>query len=122
MTIDEIIERVDHAKPNAWDEDAKGRWVLEVERRLRQEFYPRYAEDSPAGGPVEWPDDRDVPLLASGPWEELYCFWLEARIDYANQEIESYNNAMTLFNATMDEYRKDYHQTHTPKNAGGFRT
>lgn len=84
-----------------------------------EDGYPRYVEVGPIG-PSSYPEDRDVPLRASGPWEELYVHYLGAMVDYHHQDTDAYNDAMSLFSAASDEYRKHYHRTHTPRSSGGF--
>lgn len=118
MTIDEVIERVDKWKPNVWDEETKGRIVLQLEAQLRTEFFSQYEEAPPANFAQDWPENRDEELQASGAWEELYLYYLAGRIDFMNGEAEEYNNDMIRHNAAMDNFRRAYHRTHTPRRSG----
>lgn len=54
-------------------------------------------------------------LIASGPYEDMYYRWVEAQIDYANNEIQRYNNALALFNDGYDKFKAWYSRTHTHK-------
>ena len=119
MTLDECMARVDRMKPSAFPPEEKAAWLLGLEQQMVEGFYPRYVEVGPIG-PSSYPEGRDVPLRASGPWEELYVHYLGAMVDYHHQDANAYNDAMSLFNAASDEYRKHYHRTHTPRSSGGF--
>ena len=48
--------------------------------------------------------DQNTEMLVPAPFDEMYIRWLEAQIDYTNQEYLKYNNAMSLFTALWQEY------------------
>lgn len=140
MTIGECIAQVDLLRPNAATEREKIAWCWELEAQLRHEFYPRYLPEEPnipeePEFPVD-PEEGDAPaetepepekpqedhgpsratmLTGSGPYEGMYLFYLAAKIDLANQELEAYSLDITVGRQYLDEYRKDYHRTHTPR-------
>lgn len=62
----------------------------------------------------------DTELLAYAPFDEMYIFWLESKIDYANAEYAHYNNSVTHFNDIYTAFRNDYNRTHMPKG-GSFK-
>ncbi len=114
MTLGECIQRADALRPNAYSEEEKARWVLELEGELERDFFARYEGwTSPEKAP-----GRALTLLASGPFEELYVFRLLARLELADQEWESYNAYNALANQTLSEFKKAWHRTHTAKAAG----
>lgn len=96
MTIQEAISWVDTKKYNIYTREDKIRWLSEQDMALWlflgnfEEFADKtfrgYGEDTPL----------DQKLLAPEPFDRLYLRWLEAQIDYANQEYTKYNNAMAL--------------------------
>lgn len=115
MTLGECIARADALRPNSATEGEKARWILEQEEELVRVFFPRYREPAPvADRPRRWPEDRDKTLSASGPFEELYLYRLLARLDLMDREAEQYNIHAAMAGALEDEFKKDWHRTHTP--------
>ena len=55
------------------------------------------------------------------PFSMGYVYWLEAQIHYANEDIDMYNSAIMMFNATFSEYKADYKRNHATKGTGRFR-
>lgn len=112
MNIGQCVARVDTLRPNAISEGEKIRWAYELDSQLRREFYPRYA---PARR--ESPDTEEAGknyiLSASGPYEELYVYYVAGKVDLANQELELYTADAALYRSALDDFRKDYHRTHT---------
>lgn len=122
-TMSTVIERVDRQKPNAWETRIKAEWLLDLDRRIRAEVFPRYRyteDDAPPSGPESFPADEDIPLVASGAWEVLYVHHLAAMIDYHNLDEDSYNNNQMLFAEAYGAWCRDWHRTHTPKSGGQF--
>lgn len=115
MTIMEAIGRVDELKPNAWSQAEKVRWLSEVDARIRTlimdgregVFTPVYSYDP------EY--DLGSELLAPPPFDSMYLRWLEAQIDYHNEELDGYNAAMELFDAAFEAYRNWYNRRHPHK-------
>lgn len=120
MTISEVISAVDELLPNVFDEDKKAAWVISVDGKLKDRLYRHFEEEEPAG-PDNWPEDNDIPLRASGPWEEMYVFYLMAMIHFYMNDIDDYENALTQYNDLLMQYMASYRQTHTSKSAGGFK-
>ena len=53
-------------------------------------------------------------LLVPAPYDEIYLFWLESKIDYWNGEVGKYNNSITMYNTAYSAYEKYYNRTHKP--------
>ena len=53
-------------------------------------------------------------LLIPHPYDELYSLWLEAQIDYANNEYGRYNNSIAMFNATYSAFERWFNRNHMP--------
>lgn len=51
-------------------------------------------------------------LLIPAPYDEVYIHYLAAQIDRINQEMEKYNNDITLFNSTYLEFAAYYNRNH----------
>ncbi len=114
MTLGECVRRADALRPNACTEQEKACWVLELEGELERDFFARYEGwTAPEKAP-----GRTSPLLASGPFEELYVFRVLARLELADQAWDNYNVYNALANQLLGEFKKAWHRTHTPKAAG----
>ena len=96
MTALEAIRWVDEKKHNVFCLEDKLLWLSQVEQMAAQ-LRARCGLDTPLG-PMEPETVLTVPENA------LYFRWLEAQIDYSNQEYLNYNNAMSLFTALWQEY------------------
>ncbi len=118
MTLGECIQRADALRPNAYSEDEKARWVLELERELETVFFPRYQDGAPAAGPRRWPEDRAKPLLASGPFEEMYLYALVAKMELMDQEWDGYNVHNAMAAQLQSDFKKEWHRTHRLKPGG----
>lgn len=69
-------------------------------------------------------DDFDyncTDLLAPPAFEELYLYWLEAKIHYYNGDNDQYNAAMILFNSVMQEFGDHHRRNHRAAPSGRFR-
>jgi hypothetical protein len=53
-------------------------------------------------------------LSVDGKYKEIYEQYAIAQIDVANQEFDLYNNDIALFEATYENYRRDYIRNHRP--------
>ena len=46
---------------------------------------------------------------------KLCIRWLEAQIDYANREYDSFNASNAMFDSVYTAFRNAYNKTHMPK-------
>lgn len=130
MTAGECIVKADLLRPNAISEGEKLGWCLELEHQLQHEFYPRYVNEArqrdgssvvptvrtvPAVLSDKEPTGRETVLSGSGPYEEMYVYYVASKIDLASQETEAYAVDAAMLRAAMDDFRKDYHRSHTPR-------
>ena len=98
MTALDVITRVEGRLHSVFSREDKLRWLNQVEKMAAQ-LRARCGleqEDMEVGpGTV---------LTLEAPFDALYFRFLEAQIDYTNQEYLKYNNAMSLFTALWQEY------------------
>lgn len=121
MTIKEAIEIVDGFKPNAYDEKTKVRWLSSLDMQIQVELI-----DTHEGGGERFTGytentSTDTVLLVAAPFDEIYRWWLEAQIDYANGEFERYGASMSMFNAAFARYEDHYAQYHRPLQKARWR-
>lgn len=98
MTALEAIAQVDGRKHNVCTREEKLGWLNQVERMAAQLLARCGLE------PEDTPLTPETELTVQPPYDALYLRWLEAQIDYGNQEYLKYNNAMSLFTALWQEY------------------
>lgn len=145
MTIIDAINRIDALKPNVYSQSEKIDWLSAIDgmiKRTVMDFYypsrpiPEEPEENETEQASEWrpirckhekpkpepfvPYTEDTPLdtvlLAYAPFDDLYIYWLESKIDYANGEYAKYNNSVSRFNEAFSMFRNDYNRTHEAFN------
>lgn len=114
MTIIQAINRIDNLKYNTYSTAEKVAWLSTVDAMVQTQVVN--ANRGKKGGSVCYdPDtDLDTELLVQAPFDEMYLRWMEAQMDYANGELDKYNNAMEMFRAVFDSYSNWYTRTHMP--------
>ena len=115
MTIGEAIDRIDSLKHNIFTLAEKIAWLSRLDGLVKQEILDTCeGEEVPFAG-YDTQTDRNTPLLVGAPHDELYLRYLEAQMDYANGEIDRYNNAIAMFQASFDRFSNHYRRSHMPK-------
>lgn len=118
MTIREAIDRVDNLLFNTYTDAEKVAWLSRLDERVAL----LVMGTGSAGGPWYTKDtETETELLVPSPFDEIYIHWLMAQINYANGEIDKYNNAIALYNAEYEAYEKWHHRNTRPKAPGCWR-
>lgn len=114
MTIIEAINQIDTLKPNTYSQNDKVRWLSCLDGKVKEEIIDTHegATDTFSGYTEETPLDTE--LLIPYPYDEAYALWLEAQIDYTNNEYGRYNNSIAMFNTTYSAFERYYNRTHLP--------
>ena len=118
MTIIEAIQAADAMKPNSYTELEKVAWLSKLDGAIKKEIidthedgenivFDGYNESTPT----------DTELLVKAPYDDIYLYWLESRIDYYNGEYGRYNNTVTTYNAAYSAYERFYNRAHMPKGS-----
>ena len=87
MTIRDLLNRIEKEKPNGFTEADLIAFLNEVEAQAADELH---IEDVPVYEDNH--TDLDEVLLVPAPYDVLYISYLKAKIDYANEEYDSYTN------------------------------
>lgn len=98
MKCYDAVRWVDEKQHNVYSLEDKLLWLRQVEEQadqLRQRCGLKAENVIP---------EPETELSVPAPFDQLYLRWLEAQIDYTNQEFLKYNNAMAMFNAVWQEY------------------
>lgn len=114
MTLSKAISRIDELKPNTYAHEQKIEWLSELDARIKAEIIDTHegGENVPFDGYDE--NDTETELLVPSPFTEVYIYWLEAKIDYANSEIGRYNNSIANFNTSFNSYANYYNRHNMP--------
>ena len=117
MTINEIIELVDAQRPNAYDDKVKIHWLDQLDRMVWREICINYEEIDTTQGFDGYSEDQDggTDLLIPDDYKMVYVYWLQAMIDFANQEMSRYTNSMIMFNTAYSDFANFCNRTYTYK-------
>lgn len=118
MKLMEAISAVDALKPNTYSPEDKIGWLSQVDETVRREVLDHHQGSGAAfeGYSADTPPDTE--LLVPPPYDQLYLRYLEAQIDYYNDEYDRFNNAMEMYEAAFDSFAKYYTRTHMPISKG----
>ena len=107
MTVGQAIDRADFLCENAYDDRTKIAWLSTLDGMIHKNILE-------SSEPFEAYQSGDMQreLLAEPPFDEMYVNWLLCKIYFANQEIEQYNNAATVYGEMYQQYAR-YHQRKT---------
>ena len=116
MKIIEAITQIDNLKHNTYSQNDKVQWLSRLDSNVK-----RLVIDTHEGGEevrftgYTAETDPNTVLLVEEPFDEVYLRYLEMQIDYANGEIEKYNNSAMLYNEAWLAFQNYYNRTHMPK-------
>ena len=121
MTITEAITMIDSIKPNTYTHAQKISWLSTLDEMIKKEIIDTH-EGGEAVDFSGYGEDTNIntPLLVPSPYDELYIFWMESKIDYWNGESAKYNNSITMFNNAYSTYQEYYNRLHRPLGARRF--
>lgn len=107
MTAQEVIDHVDSVKPNAFTSTDKLVWLNEIEGRVQTEVFLRKPDELI---PLKSVTDE---LMVPYPYSSLYSFYLQAMVDFHNNEYDRYDNTYAAFNKKWVEFMK-WRSAHYP--------
>ena len=96
-TAKQVLDRVDALLPNGYQRTEKLRWLAQAEGFVRREVCRERGELAEL--------TEETELTAETPFDELYRYYVEAQIHYANGETARYNSAAGLWNNAFLTYR-----------------
>jgi hypothetical protein len=116
MTIMEAIHRIDSVKPNKYSQSEKIQWLSALDGMIKAEIIDTHegGHDVDFDGYTE-KTDLNCALIVGAPYDEIYLYWLESKIDYWNGEVGKYNNSISMYNEAYATFVKYYNRTHLPK-------
>ena len=114
MEIYKAIDICDRQKPNGYSREDKIHWLSKLDMMIHREIISRH--EGGAEVFVGYAEDVDdsTELLVDDAFADMYVKWLFAQIDFANAEMQRYNNSVEMFNALYAQYSAWYTRTHMP--------
>lgn len=112
MTVKEAIDYCKEMKPDKYTDANYVKWLNEIESDIYYNIIlPR--EDSEE---IEYEKYADATsnkkLIVGAPYEDIYTYYLMAKVDYFNDEMIKYNNNMSMSNSLKTSFANDYNQKH----------
>lgn len=101
MTLSQLINKVNAEKPNAFSEKHLTLFVTECEAMV-QEYLGIKPQERVK---YDWATDKDKELIAPPPFDGMYEAYLKAKMDYVNEEHQSYANNQAQFEVAWAEYK-----------------
>ena len=116
MTLMESLHRIDTIKPNSYSQAEKIKWLSTLDGIIKTEIIDAH-EDGEGVAFNGYTEDTNLTttLLVPPPYDEIYLFWLESKIDYWNGEIVKYNNSITMYNEAYSTFARYYNRKYMPK-------
>ena len=105
-TAGQVLSQVDALLPNQYTLEEKRRWLQQAEGFVCEEILHETLGET-------FSDETE--LRVPPPYDELYRFYLEAQIHYANGRMERYNNACAAWNNALLTYRDFWCRSHMPR-------
>lgn len=102
MTVSQCIKRVDAIKPNAFPENAKIKWVSEIEGKIAAEIFLMAPAELKQFRYTSKTKSRE--LLVDPPYDDIYIAFLTAKVDSKNGEYNKMSTAAQAFNRRWNEF------------------
>lgn len=118
MKIIDAIAYLDELKPNGYSTEMKIGWLSTLDGMVKKTVIDTHedGEDIEFAG-YDKDTDTDTVLLVPAPFDDIYLYWLQQKVELANGEYAKYNNSAMRFNDIFSEYRNWYNSQHMPKTA-----
>ena len=116
MKLTEAITMIDALVPNSYTDEDKIRWLSNLDGTIKKNIIDKHVggtEVTFEGYTADTPLETE--LLVPAPYDmSIYSYWLQAQIDYWNQELSKYNNSITMYNTAYSEFERWYIRNHMP--------
>jgi len=113
MQVSFAIDQINSLKPNALPDEYKVSELERLDGYIKAEILDNYEGEETE---IETPYGMSTELLVGAPYDELYVYYLAAKIDYANEELGKYNASNAMYQATLSQFANYYNRTHTHKS------
>lgn len=123
MTIQDAINKINERKPgNTHSDEWKIMWLSNLDGLIKAEIIDTHVQLEPVEFvPYTPATPYDTVLLVPAPYDMIYIYWLEAQMCYADNEIDSFNTAASMYSNMLGSFRQNYNMNHQPASTGGLR-
>lgn len=105
MTVSQVLDNVKKVKDTSpYEDNLLISYIESIENILLTEIQ----------GKEETVLTSDASLSVTGKYKEIYEQYVIALIDAVNLEFDLYNNDIALFEATYENYRRDFIRNNRP--------
>lgn len=118
MKVRNVLEQVNEVKPNVFSDARLVDFLNEVESMVWAEVLDNKPQEYVT---ITLPNDLEKELIAPAPYSKLYGAYIQAMIDFQNEESVSYQNNMAMFNSVFLEYKKYMQREKVAENVSRFR-
>ncbi len=118
MKVREVLDQVNEVKPNVYSDARLMDFLNEVESMIWAEVLDNDPSDYNV---MVVPRDYEKDLTAKPPYSKLYGAYIQAMIDFQNEESVSYQNNMAMFNSVFLDYKKYMQRVESAANVHRFR-
>ena len=116
MKIIDAINKINSLKPNSYNDTEKIDWLSTLDGMIKREIIDTHdGGESVSFSGYNSGTSTETELLVPAPYDDIYVYWLESKIDYYNGEYTKYNNSITRFNEAYSQYFNDYNRNNMPK-------
>lgn len=117
MTVLDVIEAVDCRLHNEVCEEAKIKWISDLDRKIQRDIIDTHED----GENHTFPYDLNSEVIIEEAYNEIYILYLLRQITLLNGEIEHSNNYLSEYNNLIYEWKKFYNREHLPLPVGKIR-
>ena len=116
MNIQTALDRADEMKPNMMNRSLKIAFLSELDGLIHREIILKHVHTEEQEEFDGYNEDTDpgTELLAPWPYDEMYGYYLMARIDDQNMEYDKYENDRAKFNSAYDMFHDWWRRNHMP--------
>lgn len=120
ITVNDAISYFDEQCPNQYSTEDKVKWLNEIDMRIWQDIIEPRTEELKDYTPYN-SNTLNREMLVTQPYTELYRYWLEKSVAFANRETTAFNNAMIMFNTYYDAFFGFYNRNHRIKTQSFYK-
>ena len=116
MNIQEALDMVDKMKPNMMDQGTKIKFLSEIEGLIHHELRLKHVHKPEEHTCPKFDEATDpgTELMVPDPYAMVYVYWVMAKIDLRNLEIDKYNNDNALFASAYNTLSDWWTRTRMP--------
>lgn len=121
MRLQEALDKADAQRTNMITRPEKIAWISELDGLIWSEIVSKHnllpGEEIRLSVMPEYDEDTEPgkKLLVPFPYDEVYTYWLMAKIDERHAEAERYNNDKLTFNGYYEQFSDWWTRNHMPK-------